>query len=128
MTDRIVEKGSTGKLSPEEERNVLCAANSYISKFYINQRFGNLPDDVKKQLQIIAVEFTEDVGGIFIMRYGADGRLLLQSVSDATDYLYDDIGADLKIREIAKKYEKLFEKLELYYRGMQVIEAGGNGQ
>ena len=47
-----------------DESRVLCGANSYDKKFYINERFKNLPEQVKQELQIMCVMFTEEVGGI----------------------------------------------------------------
>ncbi len=109
----------------ENQDQVLCAANSYIEKFYLNEDYKNLPEDVKKQLQIICVEYTEDVGGVLVMKFSEEGKLLLESISDETDYLYDEIGSELKIREMTKKYAELFEKLEAYYQGMQLLRKSG---
>ncbi len=105
-----------------DEKRVLCAANSYLEKFYFNERFRNLPEDVKQRLQMICVAFTEEIGGIFLMRFSAEGKLELQSIQEEGDYLYDEIGSGLKAREISKEYEELFQKLELYYEGMQRIQ------
>ena len=47
-----------------QDNIVLCGASAYEQKFYFNQDFNALPDHVKKELQIMCVLFTEDVGGI----------------------------------------------------------------
>ena len=107
--------------SGEMSGSVLCAASSYIQKFYLGPEYANLPKEVQEQLKIIAVEFTEDVGGIFLMVYDRDGHLGLQSRADDGDYLYDEIGADLKLRSLRTQYRDLFEKLELYYTAMQSL-------
>lgn len=36
-----------------EENTVLCGANSYLQKFYFNQEFDSLPQEVKQELQIM---------------------------------------------------------------------------
>ena len=46
------------------EEIVLCAANAYEQKFYLNPEFDALPGNVKEELQIMCVLYTEDVGGI----------------------------------------------------------------
>lgn len=105
----------------ENEKNVLCAANSYIEKFYLNEEFRKLPEEVQKTLQILCVEYTEEVGGILLLRFDEEGHLQLETITEDGDYLYDEIGAELKIRSIEKRYGELFEKLELYYEGLQSI-------
>lgn len=106
----------------DKEENVLCAANSYVEKFYLNEEFKKLPEEVQQTLQIICVEYTEEVGGIFLMKFDEEGKLQLETITEDGDYLYDEIGAELKIRQIEKKYRELFEKLELYYEGLKNIK------
>ena len=36
-----------------EDRIVLCAANSYEEKYYLNPAFEELPEDVKDELKIM---------------------------------------------------------------------------
>ena len=43
---------------------VLCGSNGYERKYYFNEEFASLPDEVKKELQILCVWFTEECGGI----------------------------------------------------------------
>ena len=45
---------------------VLCASSAYEQKYYFNEKFDKLPESIKEELQIMAVMFTEDVGGIFL--------------------------------------------------------------
>ena len=47
-----------------EEEMVLCAASAYEQKYYFNPEFDALPEEVKQELQIMCVLYTEDVGGI----------------------------------------------------------------
>ena len=84
-----------------------------------------LPEEVRKRLQILAVRFTEEVGGILILRFNERGSLELQSVSEEGDYLYDEIGAELKLRELSAENQELFQKLELYFQGMEAIRRAG---
>lgn len=107
----------------ENQDQVLCAANSYIEKFYLNEDYKNLPEDVKQQLQIICVAYTEDVGGVLVMKFSEEGKLLLESISDETDYLYDEIGSELKIREMTKKYAALLKSWRRITRACSFFES-----
>lgn len=45
-----------------DEKVVLCGANSYEEKYYLNPDFEQLPDDVKNELKIMCVLYVHDVG------------------------------------------------------------------
>ena len=72
------------------EDRVLCGANSYEKKYYLNPKFNNLPEQVKQELQIMCVMFTEEVGGTLIVEYDEDGYLQLITQADEGDLLYDE--------------------------------------
>ena len=95
------------------EDRVLCGANSYEKKYYLNPKFNNLPEQVKQELQIMCVMFTEEVGGTLIVEYDEDGYLQLITQADEGDLLYDEIGSGLKI-QLEKR--ELLEALEMYYK------------
>ena len=48
----------------KEETVVLCGANSYDEKYYLNPRFSNLPKQIQDELKVMCVLYTNDVGGI----------------------------------------------------------------
>ena len=100
----------------QEENIVLCGANSYEQKFYFNQQFKGLPEEIKKELQIMCVLFTEDIGGVLTMEFVPDGSLEFKVQVDDHDYLFDEIGSGLKIRQFQREKRELLESLELYYR------------
>ena len=95
---------------------VLCGANSYEQKYYFNHAFQMLPEPIKKELQIMCVLFTEDVGGVLTLEFAEDGTLCFQVQADEHDYLFDEIGSELKIRQYQKEKRELLQSLELFYR------------
>ncbi|MCQ2493140.1 MAG: DUF6145 family protein [Lachnospiraceae bacterium] len=97
-------------------RVVLCGANSYEQKFYFNKRFSKLPESIQKELNIICVLFTEEVGGIFYIVFDADGGISLETNADADDIYYDEVSSGLLIGEIRRTRQELMESLSLYYR------------
>lgn len=99
-----------------QDNIVLCGASAYEQKFYFNQDFNALPDHVKKELQIMCVLFTEDVGGVLTLEFDDRGRLEFKVVSEEGDYLFDEIGSVLKIKQYQEEKKDLLEALELYYR------------
>ena len=98
------------------ETTVLCAASAYEEKYYLNPAFSKLPEDIQKELKIISVLFTEEIGGIFIMEFDPDGNLQFKTEARDSDYSYDEIGSALMIKEIQKSRRELLEELELFYK------------
>lgn len=99
-----------------EEKIVLCGANSYQQKYYFNQDFSSLPEGIKKELQILCVTYTEDIGGVLTLEYDENGNLEFQVASEEGDYLFDEIGSVLKIKQFQLEKRELLESLELYYK------------
>ena len=75
-----------------QDNITLCGASAYEKKFYFNQDFNALPDHVKKELQIMCVLYTEDVGGILTLEFDEDGKLRFKTEALEADARYDEIG------------------------------------
>ena len=84
---------------------VLCGANSYDEKYYLNEAFSNLPTQIKEEL----------------LEFDGNGELLFRTQAVEGDYSYDEIGAALKIKELQREKEDLLRSLQLYY---QVLTKG----
>ena len=95
---------------------MLCGANSYTQKYYFNEEFSKLPESIKQELKILCVLYVEDVGGILTLEYDEEGNLQLRVENDEADYLFDEIGSVLKIKQIQREKEELLEALELFYK------------
>lgn len=99
-----------------DETMVLCGASAYEQKFYLNENFENLPQQIKDELKILCVLFTEDVGGVLTLVFDEEGNLSLNVTSEESDILFDEIGSVLKIKQIQYEKQDLFEALESYYK------------
>lgn len=105
-----------------EDRIILCGANSYEQKYYFNEDFKLIPESIQEELHIICVLFTEEVGGVFMIGFDEDGKLILITDADEEDILYDEIGAGLLAKEVTKRKHELFESLELFYKAFVLGE------
>lgn len=99
-----------------QEKQVLCGANSYEQKYYLNPDFESLPESVRNELKIMCVLFTEDVGGILTLVFDEDGELCFEVTSQENDFFFDEIGSHLKIKELQRTKEDLLEALQIYYK------------
>ena len=99
-----------------EEEQVLCVANAYLKKYYFNEDFAILPQQIKDELQILCVTYTEEIGGVFTLLFDEEGNLQMRTEASDVDGFYDEIGAELKIKQIRQEKEELFRSLELFYQ------------
>ena len=96
---------------------VLCGSNYYEQKYFFNEEiFGKLPQQVKEELKIMCVLFTEDVGGALFLVFDPEEGLMMRTECDENDLLYDEIGSVLKAKALQEEKRELLESLELYYR------------
>lgn len=98
------------------EKIVLCASSKYEQKYYLNQDFEGLPEEIKKELKIMCVLFTEDIGGILTLEFDEDGTLNMVTQAYDEDLLYDEIGSVLKIKQLREEKKDLFQSLEMYFK------------
>ena len=100
-----------------DDKVILCGSSSYEKIFYFNPELDSLPKQIKGELQIMCVLFTEEVGGILVLEYDEEGNLQIITEADEGDLLYDDIGCGLKIRQM--QMEKIPERYIVWHRMMQ---------
>lgn len=100
----------------EQEEIVLCGSSAYTQKYYLNQEFEGLPQNIKDELKIMCVLYTEDVGGVLTLVFDEEGNLNFQTAADEGDLLYDDIGSVLKVKQFQQTKRELLESLEMYFK------------
>lgn len=64
----------------------------------------------------MCVLYTEDVGGVLTMEFDREGNLEFKVTADEADYLFDEIGSALRIKQYQLEKRELLESLELFYR------------
>ena len=100
----------------DKYRIVICGANSYDKKYYFNKKFDNLPTNIKEELNIICVLFTEECGGVFSISFTPFGHIEFDTRHEESDLFYDEISARLLIKEIRRRKSEMLEALSIYFR------------
>lgn len=100
----------------KKDNVVLCAASAYEEKYYLNPKFGKLPEHIRQELQIMCVLYTQKVGGILMLEFSAEGRLQFKTEVKENDFFYDEIGSVLEIKNLQREKRELLQALEMYYR------------
>ena len=99
-----------------QDEVVLCGSSAYTRKFYLNEDFENLPEQIKNDLKILCVLYTEDVGGTLQLIFDEEGNLTFRTDCEENDFMYDEIGSVLKIKQLQQTKKDLFEALEMFYK------------
>ena len=99
-----------------DDKVVLCGANSYNEKYYLNPDFEGLPDYVKEELKIMCVLYVHDVGGVLTLVFEENGELCFEVTSEDLDPTFDDIGSRLLIKKLQTEKSDLLEALQMYFR------------
>lgn len=94
----------------------LCGASYYEQKYYFNPDFDKLPGQIKEELQIMVVSYTEKVGGVLTMVFDEDGNLQFQVQALEGDGRFDEIGSALEIKKLQTEKREFLESLELFYK------------
>ncbi len=99
-----------------QDEVVLCGSSAYTKKFYLNGDFANLPEQIQNDLKILCVLYTEDIGGTLQLVFDREGSLVFRTEYAEDDFMYDEIGSVLKIKQLRQTKQELFEALEMFYR------------
>ena len=99
-----------------QKNKVLCGANSYEEKYFFNPEFAALPSAIKDELKVMCVLFVTEVGGILLLEFEEDGSLYFRVSSQENDFFFDEIGSELRIKELQKEKEELLASMELFYK------------
>ncbi len=99
-----------------EDKKILCGASYYEQKFYLNPRYKNLPQQVQDELKIMCSLFVDEVSGIILLEFDDDGNLRIIVTCKDSDIYFDEIGSELKVKQMQQEKQELFEQLEEYYR------------
>ena len=60
--------------------------------------------------------FTEEVGGIFTIGFTPYGEVEMDTQKEEEDLLYDEIGAELLMKEIRRKKADMFKALSIFFK------------
>ena len=104
------------EVTAENYRVILCGANAYEKKYYFNRKFDKIPENIKEELHIICVLFTEEVGGVFTIGFTPYGEVEMDAQKDEEDLLYDEIGAELLKKEIRRKKADMLKALSIFFK------------
>ena len=97
------------------DENIIAGASFETQKFYFSSEYDGLPQSIKEDIQIICVTLAEKLGCTFLMKFDEDGNVYFETVRAEDDFNFDEIGAELEIKEVQRKEKELLNALRLWY-------------
>lgn len=98
-----------------EEKRVLAAASHEKQKYFFEPQFEGIPQEIQEDIKAICVIGAEKLACTFLIGFEADGTVYFQTIAQENDFSFDDIGAELEIKELCRKHKDLLEALKLWY-------------
>ncbi len=96
----------------DNEMIPIIVSNSYLKKYYLDERLNVLPKEVKDTLKILFVKLTEEVGGIVEVSFdNKEYDLVFKNYNNDDDYNYDEINANYKLSKIEREYSEIFNQI-----------------
>lgn len=94
---------------------VLAAASYEKQKYYLETKFQALPEAIQEDVRIICVTTAQKLGCTFLMGFHQDGEIYFETVKQEDDFNFDEIGAELEIKEIIRTQKELIRALKVWY-------------
>lgn len=104
------------------KKTVLAAANCKEQKYYIAKEFEVLPNEIKDEIKIVCVLTAQKLFCTFVIGFLEEGDIYFDVVREESELDFDDIGAELEIKEIRRKKKELLNALKLWYVVFQTKE------
>lgn len=96
-------------------KEVLIYASYKNQKYYFNEKFDKLPDNIKKDLKVISICISEKINGAFSFGFYDNGDLYLEAIDEET-FDFDEIEAKLELRNLETEQAELLTSLSLFYK------------
>ena len=94
---------------------IISAASYYNKKYYFNPDCGNIPDGVKKELEVLCKTGAEMLQGIFDISFDQNGSIVFEASGAEDDFDFDEIGSRIITDKLVKDNEQLVKSLQLWH-------------
>ncbi len=95
--------------------NILAAASYEKQKYYLEPKFQTLPENIQEEVRILCVSLAQKLECTFLMGFHEDGEVYFETVKGEDDFNFDEIGAELEIKELFRVKKELLGALKIWY-------------
>lgn len=96
------------------ERELLISVSPYVQKYYINEKFNDLPEDIKETLRAKLAVIAEKIHAIISLGFSNGSEIYLEYKYEDLSYM-DEIGAELRIKKFQTEEAELLKSIKMWY-------------
>ena len=85
------------------EKQILAVASYEKQKYFIEPKFGALPEGIQKELKVMCVLTAQKLCCTFLVGFEREGDIYFETIKPEQCIDFDDIGAELEIKRIQER-------------------------
>lgn len=98
------------------DKIVLAAASFEKQQYFLEEQFASLPDHIREDVRVICITLAQKLGCTFLIGFYEDGEVYFETVvSEDRAIDFDEIGAELEIKELTRNQKELLHALKIWY-------------
>lgn len=97
-------------------KQIIAGAAFENEKFYFEQEFNDIPDSIKDEIKIICVTIAFKLECTFLIGFHEDGDVFFEIIKPEDAIDFDDIGAELEVKEVKRQKSELLKALSMWYK------------
>ncbi len=96
------------------EKHVLISVSPYLQKYYINDRYSDLPKDIKEMLRAKLGVIAEKTNAIISIGFDENGEVYMEQRYEDLSF-YDEIGTELRLKKFQKEEMELLKSVKMWH-------------
>ncbi|MBE6024404.1 MAG: hypothetical protein E7231_14660 [Cellulosilyticum sp.] len=96
------------------KKEILISVSPYVQKYYINESFNDLPEDIKETLRAKLAVIAEKTHAIISLGFNENGEIYLEYQYEDLSYM-DEIGVELRIKKFKQEENELLKSIKMWY-------------
>lgn len=96
------------------EKHVLLSVSPFVHKYYLNQKYKDLPESIIETLRAKLGVIAEKTSSVITIGFYENGEIFMEERhEDPMDF--DDIGAALEIKKFQKEEVETLKSIKMWY-------------
>ncbi len=96
------------------KKEILISVSPYVQKYYINEAFTDLPEDIKETLRAKLAVIAEKTHAIITLGFNENGEIYLEYKYEDLSYA-DEIGVELRMKKFQQEEGELLKSIKVWY-------------
>ncbi|MBP3889455.1 MAG: hypothetical protein J6F30_17660 [Cellulosilyticum sp.] len=96
------------------KKEILISVSPYVQKYYINETFTDLPEDIKETLRAKLAVIAEKAHAIITLGFNENGEIYLEYKYEDLSYA-DEIGVELRMKKFQQEEGELLKSIKVWY-------------